>query len=66
MYFLTVRNTGGGYMPRGARLDAPDTLHHIMVRGIEKRSIVSDERDWKDYLSRMGALAVETITTVYT
>ena len=53
-------------MPRGARLDALGTLHHIMVRGIEKRSIVSDERDWKDYLSRMGALAVETITTVYT
>jgi len=29
-------------MPRGARLDAPGTLHHVMVRGIEKRSIVND------------------------
>ncbi len=52
-------------MPRGARLDAPGTLHHIMVRGIEKRSIVSDDRDRKDFLSRMGALAVETQTIVY-
>ena len=52
-------------MPRGARLDAPGTLHHIMVRGIEKRSIVSDDRDRKDFLSRMGALAVEMQTIVY-
>ena len=29
-------------MPRRARLDAPDTLHHVMVRGIEKRRIVND------------------------
>jgi len=24
-------------MPRGARLDAPGTLHHVIVRGIERR-----------------------------
>jgi len=24
-------------MPRQARLDAPGTLHHVIVRGIEKR-----------------------------
>jgi len=29
-------------MPRLARLDAPGTLHHVMVRGIEKRRIVDD------------------------
>ncbi|NTU49876.1 MAG: transposase, partial [Desulfobulbaceae bacterium] len=23
-------------MPRGARLDAPGTLHHVMIRGIEQ------------------------------
>ena len=27
-------------MPRGARLDAPGTLHHVMVRGIEGNHIV--------------------------
>jgi hypothetical protein len=29
-------------MPRQARLDAPGTLHHVIVRGIEKRRIVED------------------------
>jgi hypothetical protein len=27
-------------MPMQARLDAPGTLHHVIVRGIEKRRIV--------------------------
>jgi len=27
-------------MPRRARLDAPGTLHHVIVRGIERRRIV--------------------------
>ena len=30
----------GNQMPRQARLDAPGTLHHVMIRGIEKRNIV--------------------------
>ena len=25
-------------MPRQPRLDAPDTLHHVMVRGLERRA----------------------------
>ncbi len=32
-------------MPRRARLDAPGTLHHVIVRGIEKRGIVNDVAD---------------------
>ena len=28
-------------MPRQARLDAPGTLNHVIVRGIEKRMIVT-------------------------
>ena len=28
-------------MPRLARLDAPGVLHHIMIRGIERRKIVT-------------------------
>ena len=30
-------------MPRQARLDAPGTLHHVIIRGIEKRRIVDDQ-----------------------
>ncbi len=34
-------------MPRGARLDTPGTLHHVMVRGIKQGSIVPDDIDGK-------------------
>ncbi len=36
-------------MPRRARLDAPGTLHHVMVRGIEKCRIVNDVADRKNF-----------------
>ena len=32
-------------MPRQARLDAPGILHHVIVRGIEKRRIFVDRWD---------------------
>ena len=32
-------------MPRGPRLDAPGTLHHVILRGIERRKIVNDDND---------------------
>lgn len=32
-----------------ARLDAPGMLHHVIVRGIEKRKIVDDTIDRKDF-----------------
>jgi REP element-mobilizing transposase RayT len=52
-------------MPRRARLDAPGTLHHVMVRGIEKRRIVNDVADRKNFVVRLGELAVGTKTTIY-
>jgi len=52
-------------MPRGARLDAPGTLHHVMMRGIERKRIVVDDNDRKDLMDRMGDLAVETGTAIY-
>jgi len=41
-------------MPRQARLDAPGTLHHVIVRGIEKRRIVDDGKDRENFVKRMG------------
>jgi DNA invertase Pin-like site-specific DNA recombinase len=32
-------------MPRPARLDAPDVLHHVMGRGIERGRIIWDDCD---------------------
>jgi len=52
-------------MPRGPRLDAPDTLHHVMVRGIEGRAIFRDDQDRDDFLRRLGAVAAATHLAVY-
>ena len=52
-------------MPRRARLDAPGTLHHVIVRGIEKRRIVNDVADRKNFVDRLGGLAVDTKTAIY-
>ena len=52
-------------MPRQARLDAPGTLHHVMIRGIEKRNIVNDQKDRKDFLTRLGHLAKDTNTAIF-
>ena len=51
-------------MPRQARLDAPGTLHHVMIRGIERSPIFKDDQDRKDFISRMGMLAQETRTKI--
>ena len=52
-------------MPRRARLDAPGTLHHVIVRGIEKRWIVNDVADRQNFVKRLGELSVGTKTTIY-
>lgn len=52
-------------MPRQARLDAPGTLHHVIVRGIERRKIVDDKTDRKDFVSRLGQISADTDTIVY-
>ncbi len=52
-------------MPRQARLDAPGTLHHVMIRGIEKRSIFNDDVDREFFTSRMGQLALKSGMKIY-
>ena len=52
-------------MPRRARLDAPGTLHHVMVRGIERGKIVDDDTDRENFVSRRGALSIDTQTGIY-
>jgi putative transposase len=51
-------------MPRQARLDAPGTLHHAMIRGIERSPIFEDDQDRDDFISRAGILAQETGTRI--
>ena len=52
-------------MPRSARLDSPGTLHHVMVRGIERRAIVEDDADRTRFVERMGRLSQDLQTPVY-
>ena len=51
-------------MPRQARLDAPGTLHHVMIRGIEGTQIFRDDQDRGNFLSRIGPLVDKTGTKV--
>ncbi|MBM4309922.1 MAG: hypothetical protein FJ119_03100 [Deltaproteobacteria bacterium] len=52
-------------MPRQARLDSPGTLHHVIIRGIEKKPIVKTDTDREDFVSRLGRLSLETETAIY-
>jgi len=52
-------------MPRQARLDAPGTLHHVILRGLERRQIVADGDDREAFVARLGVVAAATGTTLY-
>jgi len=52
-------------MPRTARLDAPGVLHHVIIRGIERRKIFKDDQDREGLLKRLAALLPETRITCY-
>jgi len=48
------------------RLDAPGTLHHVIVRGIERCQIVDNDKDREDFVTRMGSIALDKGTSIYT
>ena len=52
-------------MPRKARIDAAGALHHLIVRGIERRAIVRDDVDRERFLERLGKLLSESKTPCY-
>ncbi|MEA3223609.1 MAG: transposase [Thermodesulfobacteriota bacterium] len=52
-------------MPRLARLDAPGVLHHIIIRGIERRNIFRDDKDRDNFVDRLSDLLPETQTACY-
>jgi len=41
-------------MLRHAHLDASGTLHHLMVRGIERTRLFRDAPDWADFIARLA------------
>ena len=52
-------------MPRKARIDAPGALHHIIVRGIERKSIFRDNYDRDNFFERLDRIFAETKTACY-
>lgn len=47
-------------MPRGPRLDAPGTLHHVMVRGIDRRRLFETTTDRQDFVGRLDIVVRDT------
>jgi putative transposase len=52
-------------MPRTARLDTPGILHHVIIRGIERRKIFRDSEDRENFIDRLSTLIPETKTQCY-
>ncbi|MBU0699098.1 MAG: transposase, partial [Proteobacteria bacterium] len=52
-------------MPRKARIDAAGALHHIIVRGIERRKIFYDDADRDAFVKRLGQVLIETHTDCF-
>ena len=52
-------------MPRTARLDTPGVLHHVMIRGIERRKIFRNNKDREDFIERLESLCPGTHTNCY-
>ncbi len=52
-------------MPRLARLDSPGALHHVIIRGIERRNIFEDNKDRHNLLDRLADLLQATKTSCY-
>jgi putative transposase len=52
-------------MARGPRLDTEGALHHVMVRGIERRKIFLSDKDRTDLIERFSAVLPKAGTRVY-
>ncbi len=46
-------------LPRGPRFDAPGIVHHVIQRGVERRTTFVDDADRHDYLRRLDAILPE-------
>jgi putative transposase len=47
---------------RSARIDIPDLLQHVIVRGTERRAIFADDDDRHNFLRRLSDLLVSSET----
>ena len=52
-------------MPRKSRIDAPGALHHLIVRGIERRKVFDDDSDRDNFIDRLDHIVTDTKTACY-
>ena len=52
-------------MPREVSLDAPGTLHRLIISGIEKGKIVDDREDRQIFISLIRKFTSESGTAFY-
>jgi len=52
-------------MPRGSRIDATGAVHHIMVRGIERKRIFESDADRDRFIQRLSDILNNTKTMCY-
>jgi len=52
-------------MPRKARIDAPGALHHVIIRGIERRKIFRSDYDRQNFITRLVELIPESKIDCY-
>ena len=52
-------------MPRKARIDAPGAVHHIIIRGIERRHIFRDDLDRERFLEKLCEVLTDSSTLCF-
>jgi REP element-mobilizing transposase RayT len=52
-------------MPRQARIDAPGAVQHVIVRGIERRTIFLDDQDRSNWIVRLEKILTEYRTPCF-
>ena len=52
-------------MPRRSRIDAPWALHHLIVRGIERKPIFKGDADRNNFLERLKNILADSHTSCF-
>lgn len=52
-------------MPRTARIDSPGLVHHVRVRGVEKRKIFLNDFDRREFLERLDGQCEDNGSVIY-
>ena len=52
-------------MPRQARIEAPGALHHVIIRGIDRKVIFTEDTDTENFLQRQLGLRTDSQTPYY-